>query len=173
VDLSIDEETIKAVLNEYRIHNAEVVIREDITIDQIIDAALGNRVYIPALVVLNKIDLVREDYLDEVKKKTEDFIPISAENGLNLERLKDTVFKRLDFIRIYMKPQGREADLEEPLVVLKGSRVKEVCNHLHKDFEKKFRFARVWGSSAKFEGQKVGINHSLEDRDVLSIITEK
>ncbi|MFQ5975976.1 MAG: OBG GTPase family GTP-binding protein [Candidatus Hydrothermarchaeales archaeon] len=173
VNLSLDEGTIKAVLNEYRIHNADVVVREDITVDQIIDVALGNRVYIPALVVLNKIDLVKEDYLEEVSKKTKDFVSISAEEGYNIERLKEAIFNKLDFIRIYMKPQGKEADLEEPLVVLKGSRVREVCNRLHKDFEKKFRFARVWGRSAKFEGQKVGINHGLEDSDILSIITEK
>ncbi len=173
VDLSLDDATIKAVLNEYRIHNAEVVIREDITVDQLIDVAIGNRVYVPALVVLNKIDLVTDDYLGEVSKSLKDFVSISADKELNVENLKDAIFGLLDFIRIFMKPQGQEADLEDPLVVLSGSTVRDVCNSLHKDFTRKFRFARVWGGSAKFEGQKVGITHALKDGDILSIVMEK
>ncbi len=170
VDLSLDESTIKGVLNEYRIHNADVVIREDISIDDLIDVALGNRVYVQGLVVLNKIDLVTEDYLDEVSKKVEGFVSISADKGLGIDDLKKAVFDCLDFIRIYMKPQGEEADLEEPLVVLKGSSVADVCTSLHGDFSRKFRFARVWGDSAKFGGQKVGVTHLLKEGDILSII---
>jgi len=45
-----------------------------------------------------------------------------------------------------------------------------VCNSLHRDFVERFRYARVWGKSAKFDGQQVGLNHVLEDGDVLSIV---
>ena len=35
---------------------------------------------------------------------------------------------------------------------------------------KDFRYAMVWGSSVKFNPQKVGIDHQLEDEDVVQII---
>ncbi|MCQ8904941.1 MAG: TGS domain-containing protein, partial [Methanothermobacter sp.] len=41
------------------------------------------------------------------------------------------------------------------------------------DFVRKFRHARVWGSSVKFDGQKVGLEHVLNDEDVLRIIIKK
>ena len=59
--------------------------------------------------------------------------------------------------------------MKEPLILQKGVTVKDVCNKLHKDFVSKFRFARVWGKSAKFPGQKLGLGHVLEDRDVVEI----
>ncbi|MFQ6136060.1 MAG: OBG GTPase family GTP-binding protein [Candidatus Hydrothermarchaeales archaeon] len=172
VELSIEEDAIKGVLGEYRIHNASVIIREDITIDQLIDVTLGNRVYVPALTILNKIDLVKEDYLDEECKKHKDFIPISADKGINLDGLREAIFQNLDFIRVYMKPQRGKADFEEPLVVLRGSTIGDICRRLHKDFERKFKFACVWGESAKFDGQMVGVGHILEDKDILSIVIE-
>ena len=64
-------------------------------------------------------------------------------------------------------------DLEEPLVLLDGSTVKAVCEHLHRDFVNLFRYALVWGKSAKFPGQSVGLDHELKDSDILSIITKR
>jgi len=52
VDVGLEEDTIKSIMGEYRIHNANVVIRENINIDMLIDAILGNRKYIPSIVVI-------------------------------------------------------------------------------------------------------------------------
>jgi hypothetical protein len=44
-----------------------------------------------------------------------------------------------------------------------------MCNKLHRDFVNKFRFAKVWGKSAKFPGQMLMLNHVLEDGDIVQI----
>ncbi len=168
VPLSIDEETIMEVLREYRIHNADVLIREDITIDRLIDAIQGNRVYIPALRVVNKIDLVDRSYLEELRKSFEDAVFISAEKGYGLEELKERMYAKLDFIRVYLKPPGKKVE-KEPMVLRRGATVKDVCERLHRDMVEKFRYAKVWGKSVKFDGQRVGIDHRLEDGDILTI----
>ncbi|MGJ7028962.1 MULTISPECIES: OBG GTPase family GTP-binding protein [Methanothermobacter] len=169
----LDERIIRSVLNEYGIHNADVLIREDITVDQFIDVLEANRVYIPTLKVINKIDLVDESYLEEIRKRFPNALFISADKHLNIDKLKDEIFDRLGLIRIYMKPQGEKADYDEPLIVKEGSTVADVCQKLHRDFLRKFRHARVWGSSVKFDGQKVGLDHVLRDEDVLRIIIKK
>lgn len=164
-----DFDTIKDVLKEFRIHNADVVIREDITIDQLIDVIEANKVYIPSLVVLNKIDMAGEKKLEQVKKKVRPGVCISAEKGIGIDELKEEIFQKLNFIRLYCKEVGKKADLDVPLVMKRGTTVKDMCDKLHRDFVSKFKFSRVWGKSAKFPGQKFMLNHELVDGDVVEV----
>ena len=168
----MDTDLAEDILKEYGIVNGTLVIREDISEDQLIDYLSGNRVYIPAIAALNKIDLVTENYVRELRDRFSSFeiMPISAENDYGLEGLKEQIYRHLDLMNIYLKPKGEKADLEEPLVVKRGSTVEMVCNSIHRDFVERFRYARVWGKSAKFDGQKVGLNHTLVDGDVLNIV---
>ncbi|MFP4118473.1 MAG: OBG GTPase family GTP-binding protein [Candidatus Woesearchaeota archaeon] len=165
----LDEETVTRILKEFRINNAEVVIRSDITVDQFIDCVESNKKYMPAITVLNKADLVNPDELERIKKTYDVDLIISAQKGEGLDELKETIFNKLDLIRIYLKEPTEKADLEEPLIMFRNSKIRDVCNKLHKDFVKKFRFARIWGPSAKFDGQKVQDRHVLEDEDILEI----
>ncbi len=169
----MDEKTIRSILNEYGFHSADVLIREDITIDRFIDALDNSIVYIPLLMVVNKIDLVDSTYLEKLKEKMDDALYIAADKGVMVEELKDEIYRRLKLIRIYMKPQGQKADLEEPLIIRKGATVEDVAGRLHRDFLKNFRHSKVWGNSVKFPGQKVGLEHILQDKDVLRIIIKK
>ncbi|MBO8182259.1 MAG: GTP-binding protein [Archaeoglobus sp.] len=158
---SLDERTIVEVLREYKIHNAEVLIREDVTIERLIDGILRNRVYIPSIVAVNKIDLY--------KPELSNVLPISAEKRINLDLLARQIYEKLDFIRIFLKPPGGKANLDEPMIVRKGSTVGDVCKKLHKKMYENFRYAKVKGSSVKFDGQRVGIDHVLHDGDILTI----
>ncbi len=169
VELSIDHETIKTILSEYKIHNALVNIREDVSADQIIDVVRGNRVYIPALMVINKIDLADRRHMAHMPEAIE----ISADLDVNLDLLRDAIYDTLGFINIFLKPQGDKADLEEPMIMREGSTVGDLCDRLHKDFRRKFRYARVWGDSAKHAGQRVGLDHGLLDSDIVTVIIQK
>ena len=57
----VSDETIKAILKEYRINNADILIKCDATEDDIIDIIEGNRKYVPCLYALNKIDAITLD----------------------------------------------------------------------------------------------------------------
>lgn len=169
----IDDKTIRSILNEYGVHSADVLIRDDVTIDQFIDSMDTSCAYIPMLMVVNKIDLADEEYLTKLKSELPEAIYIAADQGYNIGLLKERIFQKLNLIRIYLKPQGSRADMEEPLIVRKDSTIEEVALKLHRDFVRNFRQARVWGSSVKFPGQKVGLEHRLQDQDVLRIIIKK
>jgi len=169
----IDEKTIRSILNEYGIHSADVLIRDDVTLDQFIDSLDVSCRYIRMLKVVNKIDLTDESYLNEIKSQMPDAVFISANKQVNVEKLKREIFNKLELIRIYLKPQGKKADLDEPLIVRKDATVKDVANKLHRDFVRNFRHAKIWGSSVKFEGQKVGLDHVLNDGDILRLIIKK
>lgn len=171
----LEEEAIKTIVREYGIVNAQVVLRQKITIDDLVDILAKTRVYAPSFNVLTKVDMVNSDQLKEASSTfgSEGFVEISAPTGKGIEKLKKKIYESLDFISIYMKPQGEKADLEEPMVVRKGTTIAEISQRLHRDFIRKFRYSQVWGPSAKFPGQTVGLNHEVQNGDVVSIITHR
>ena len=171
-DLPISESMVREMCRIYGIHNGRITIREpNLTADDLIDVLAGNRVYPHSIIVLNKIDLIDQKALNAmIPFLGENVIPVSANSNLNIEILKESIFNKLEFIRIYMRPKGKETDYEEPLIVRKGTKVRDICAKLHRTMLRDFRFALVWGKSVKFEGQKVGLDHMLSDQDVLTII---
>ena len=175
IDQELEDEAIKSIVREYGIVNAQVVFRERVTIDDIVDILSGTRVYTPSFNVISKVDMVKPPDIKKIKKlcgsiKT---VEVAAPSGLGIEKLKEQIYNSLEFISIFMKPQGEKADLEEPMVVRKGTTITEICQRLHRDFVRKFRYSQIWGPSAKFPGQTVGINHEVSDGDVVSIITHR
>ena len=62
----INEETIKNILKEFKLENSSIVVREDITDDQLIDVIEGNKKYVPGIIVLNKIDMVDKQELERI-----------------------------------------------------------------------------------------------------------
>ena len=170
----ISEKHLKDLLHIYGIVSARVVTREDVTSEQVADYIAGNISYSKSLTLLNKIDLVDKAFLKELKTKIKsEVIEVSANSDINIDLLKEKIYQKLKFIRIYMRPKGGETDFKEPLIAREGDTVEDICNKLHRHLKKQFRFGMVWGKSVKFGGQRVGLNHILLDEDVLTIIKKR
>ena len=86
----------------------------------------------------------------------------------NQEDIKDLIWRNLNLIKVYTKQPGKEKDYP-PVALKKRSVIKDLAMHIHKDFFRKFDFARVWGKGSKFNGQRVGLNHKLEDDDIVEV----
>jgi ribosome-interacting GTPase 1 len=168
----MSEALVKDIMRVYDINGARVVIRQDIDDQQLVDVLSGNRVYVPSLTVMNKIDLVNAGFTSELSRKLPyKFVPVSAESDINIQALREEIYKRLDFLRIYMRRRSGETDFEEPMVMRGGATIADVCDKVHRGMRDEFRYAQVWGTSVKFGGQRVGITHRLSDKDVLTIVT--
>ncbi len=165
----IDVSTIKTILHQFRIMNADVLIRENINDDDLIDVIEGNKRYLPAITVVNKVDLVNERILKETREKINPDILISAKNKFHIEELKQLIYDKFGFIHIFMKEPNKEPDLEEPLIMRKGCTIEDVCNKIHRSFVKNFKYARVWGRSVKFPGQLKGLKHKLSEGDIVEL----
>src|SRR5438093_4129694 len=163
--------TVKGIMEAYGISNGGIVIREDVSDDELIDVLAGNRRYVPARVVLNKVDLVNEQYLDAVKKELgDDFVPVSAEKGVHIDMLASDIWKTLNFIRIYLKRPSEDADFEKPLILPAGSNLLDVCKRIHPRFTEGAKYAYVSGPSVKFAGQRVSLDHVPADKDIVTIM---
>jgi small GTP-binding protein len=161
---------VRTICHEYRINSADIRVNQDATTDDLIDVIEGNRIYIPCLYLLNKIDQITVEELD-LLYRLPNVVPISAQHKWNLDELLEKIWEKLDLVRIYTKPRGVIPDFNDPVVLSRKTRtIADFCNHIHKGILPQLKYAIVWGSSVKFNPQKVGKDHVLEDEDVVQIV---
>ncbi|MFT4303120.1 MAG: OBG GTPase family GTP-binding protein [Candidatus Woesearchaeota archaeon] len=160
---------IKKMMNELGYVNAGIVLREDIDADQLIDIVEANKIYTPAITIINKTDIASKEQLKLFENIDID-LGISAKNKEHIDELKKVIFDKLSFIRIYLKEIGKKPDMKEPMIMTQPCTLQNLCEKIHKDFVMKFKFARIWGKSVKFDGQKiVKLSHEIKDQDIIEL----
>ncbi len=171
----MDEKTVADIAREFGFHNGLIVFREDATPEQLIDVLAGNRVYLPAILVVNKSDLLTAADRERLRAQARPFAPIfiSAESGENLAELTQGIVRALAFIRVYLRKPGAEADRDEPLILHGGSRVQDLLERVPAELARNFKAALVWGRSARFPGQTVGREHPLADEDIVTVVVQR
>ncbi|KAG5651224.1 Developmentally-regulated GTP-binding protein 2, partial [Sphagnurus paluster] len=117
-----DEKTIRTILAGYKLHNCDVMIREDITTDEFIDVLIGTRKYLPCLYVYNKIDSISIEQLDKLARQPNSVV-ISCEMDLNLDHLIDRIWDELKLVKVYTKKRGAHPDLSDPVCLRKGATI--------------------------------------------------
>ena len=172
VDCTLDD--VRRLLSNYRINSALVKIRGKVTLDMIEESLFSSLTFKPTILVANKLDapgatenLARlREVIDEDKIP---LIPISCNLRVGLEEIGHQIFRMLRIIRVYAKEPGEKKPSPKPLVIEEGSTVIEAAKKLHSKLYREFKYARIWGPSAKYPGQRVGSNHILMDGDIIEI----
>jgi ribosome-interacting GTPase 1 len=126
----------------------------------------------PTILVANKCDDEAADIRLEIAREAFGTrFPlhiISAERVDGLPELRAAMYGLLGVMRIYTKQPGKPADMTSPFTCPIGSTVADFATRVHKDFEEGLKSAKVWGSAAH-DGQTVGRDHVLKDRDVVEL----
>jgi small GTP-binding protein len=121
------------------------------------------------MVLLNKSDANQSDVLGTftaVHKDEFKVFPVSSQEGAGIDELRRQIYAALNIIRVYTKKIGHSIDKRDPVVLKQGTTVIDAAEHIHKDFRRKLKFARLW-SDSNYQGQRVEKNHVLSDGDVL------
>lgn len=166
-----NSQDVKKVLQEERVHNAIITIKEPVTLTDIFEVLDSSLEYKKAIIVGTKGDLPgSKEGLQKLQSNVTNFkiIPISAINNVNLDILPAEIFSILDIIRVYTRSPGGQID-NEAMPMKINSTALDAAKKVHKNLYKNFKFARVWGESAKFDGQRVGPEHVLRDGDIIEI----
>ncbi|KDE80627.1 GTP-binding protein [Aspergillus oryzae 100-8] len=169
----LDEKLIFNVLRDYKMLNCEVLIRDEYaTIDDFIDVIMkDHRKYIRCLYVYNKIDSISLDFLNQLAREPHTAV-MSCELDLGVQEVVERIWKELRLIRIYTKRKGEEPDFSEALIVRSNSTIEDVCDNVHRTLKESFKYALVWGASARHIPQRVGLAHIVADEDVVSIVAK-
>ncbi|UXD21206.1 TGS domain-containing protein [Ignicoccus pacificus DSM 13166] len=167
-----DVDKVKEMLRAYRLHSATVKIYGKVTMDDIEKAILGTSQYKPSIILLNKADVPgAKEKVEEFLKSYDGEAPVlvvSAKTKEGLDKLGPTLFELLELVRVYTKkPHGDIAD--KPLVLKKGAKVRDVAKSIHSRMLEGFKYAKIWGPSAKYPGERVGLDHEVKDGDIIEI----
>ena len=165
---------VSSLLKSYGIPNAIVRTTGDVTLDDIEDVILEtNLIYKPTIVLANKADLADASMnsrrlLNHIEPKIQVLI-VSCHTGLGLSELGKKVFESLDLVRVYTKEPNATRPSPEPFIIKKGTTVGELSRQIHSVLFRQFKYARVWGKSVSYDGERVGIGHRLSDGDIVQI----
>jgi small GTP-binding protein len=114
---------------------------------------------LPTLVVATKVDEA---------PAPDGSIGVSVLDDASLDRLRDAIWRLTGLIRVFLRRPG-DAD-GEPLALEPPATVADVAQTIHNDVAEACRGARIWGPSARFDGQRVGREHVVADDDTIEIV---
>jgi ribosome-interacting GTPase 1 len=149
--------------------------RDVVPIGEVPSQREGFEVYIPTLLAGNKSEAPGAgEALSELRGLYDDRFPIvalSVERASGLDEFRRALFDVMQIVRVFTKQPGKEADLCEPFVLPAGSTVQDLARKIHKEILENFKYARLWGNSGRFQGQRVGEDHVLADGDIVELHT--
>jgi ribosome-interacting GTPase 1 len=96
-------------------------------------------------------------------------VGVSILDEASLDALKRAIWQLVGLLRVYLRHDGHTDD--EPVALPPGATVADVARAIHKSLAAGCRGARVWGSSVRFAGQRVGRDHPVEDGDTVEVMT--
>lgn len=169
-DATLDD--VRKLLESYRVYNAHVKIYGEVSLDDVEQSLFETTAYKPTIVFINKTDM-RQPSRDEVEEvgRLIPGIPVAMGSsliGVGLDSIAPLLYEILEITRIYTK-SPHSPPSRKPLVLRGQVTVRDVARSIHSDFIDNFLYARVWGSSVRYPGERVGLDHVLHDGDVVEI----
>ncbi|HKB88843.1 MAG TPA: GTPase, partial [Patescibacteria group bacterium] len=156
---SIDKETIKGIAREFGIKSGNITLQEKISQRRLFDAFSVNRVYVPALFIVNKVD-TEPKYKDMIDG---DFIGISADKKEGVDTLIDQIWKALKFVTVYLVKPDTEPSFDDSIVMKSDETLRDVAIKIGSEFADSKKLVKIWGPTAKFPGQEVSFDTKVAE----------
>jgi small GTP-binding protein len=139
----------------------------DVVLREVAAAGIEKR----AILALTKADELADVALEPAVDSAafESVVPVSVLDDESLDRLREAVWALTGLIRVRPRRDGHVDD--EPFALPAGATVAELADLIHHDVGRSCTGGRVWGASARFDGQRVGRAHVLADADVVEVTT--
>lgn len=165
---------VRGLLLQNGLKNVKMMLNGEVSFDEIVEFMLGwKKSYKPALILVNEPrphGAVNASTLKRIAPNVP-WMEISYEANSGLEKVSATLFKQLSIIRVYTREPGEKGPIGPPFTLKKGAKISDLARVIHSDVLRNFKYAKIWGPSSKYPGEKVGLNHELLDKDVVEIHT--
>lgn len=125
---------------------------------------------LPAFLAATRADEAGPGALDRLRDAFPELpvVAVSVLDERSLDAFREAAWQLTGLIRVRLRAAGTIED--EPIALKPGATVTDVADWVHHDLAATFSGARVWGPSARFDGQRVGRDHPVVDGDVVEIL---
>ncbi len=167
IDLSADTQEQLRICQDFLESRNLLLDAETSALDQSASEGLSKK----AFCICTKSDIAVDGVFEELVKSCKypfEFVTVSVQTGAGLEKLPTVIFSQLGIIRIYAKPPGKPADMNEPFTMPAGSTVQDLAQAIHRQLAEKLQSARIWGTGV-YDGQNVQLTHVLHDKDIVEL----
>ena len=143
-------------------HDASAPLDELETIRRELDAS---GIALPAILAATKADEAPPGAIAHLAAALPDLelVVVSILDEASLEAFREAVWRLTGLLRVFLRD-------DQPVALHPPATVVDVARTIHHDLAESCRGARVWGPSARFEGQRVGRDHVVADGDVVEIL---
>jgi ribosome-interacting GTPase 1 len=124
----------------------------------------------PAFIAATRADEAPVDAIGQLESAFSDLrvLAVSVLDQASLDAFCDETWRLTGLIRVRLRANGVTDD--EPLALRPPATIVDVADAVHHDLAQACIGARVWGPSARFDGQRVGRDHLALDGDVIEVI---
>lgn len=152
-DFELDD--VKEISKEFGIKSGRIILKEKISIDQIIDSFSQRIVYKDAIFVVNKMDILKG-------KKYDDLIYISADKEDGIFDLKEIIWQKLKLVTVYLVEKNEKPSTNNPVIRQENDTLEDVAREIGSEFSRGTTIAKIWGSGAKFDGQEMPLSTKVQ-----------
>jgi ribosome-interacting GTPase 1 len=142
------------------------------TLDDVLAAVRGTVVK-PTLLIANKLDapggIAAYGELAASFGKMYRIIAASALTGSGIEAIGRAFLSTMGLMRVFTKLPSEDVPSQKPILIREGATVAELAETIHRELARALKYARVWRSSRRAEGLRVGPNFVLEDMDAIEL----
>ena len=159
---SFTKEEISEIAQELGFGNAIIQLNEKIeSVDRLIDGLVKTRKYMPAVEIITKMDLVKNN---DLKKIPDRVLKMSVDQNIGIDEFKERVWQGLRLVRVYLKKERiTEADKKDPLIIKNTATLDQVLKRISNQMRDDVNKAYIWGKNAKFPGQEVSFSCKVFD----------
>jgi len=112
--------------------------------------------------------LVRLELFREIISTPFEIVVVELDREDSRELLRERIYDMLDVIRVYTRKPGRPVEYKDPFTIPAGGTVEDLAMCVHRELAEKLKHARLWREGSA-DGQTVGRDHPLADRDVIEL----
>jgi uncharacterized protein len=143
-------------------HDVSAPLGELEAIRRELDAA---GIELPSILAATKADEARPGAIERLAATLPELelVAVSVLDEESLDAFREAVWQLTGLVRVFLRD-------EEPVALHPPVSVLDVAHTIHHELGESCQGARVWGPSARFEGQRVGREHLLEDGDTVEIL---